>query len=140
MKALSIQQPWAWAIVKRDKRVENRTWPTTYRGPVLIHASQACQDSSIEACAKILGVQPAAMLQEMVRDPQGLAAGAVVGVARLVDCVERSESRWFFGPFGFVLENVRPLNPFPIRGRLGLFDLDERAMAPETAAQLRMWF
>lgn len=84
MKALSIQQPWAWAIVKRDKRVENRTWPTTYRGPVLIHASQACQDSSIE--------------------------------------------------------DVHPLNPCPIRGRLGLFDLDEQALAPETAAQLWMWF
>ena len=67
-------------------------------------------------------------------------AWAVVGIARVVDCVERSESRWFFGPFGFVLEDVHPLNPCPIRGRLGLFDLDEQALAPETAAQLWMWF
>lgn len=31
MKALSVQQPWAWAIFN-GKPVENRTWPTGYRG------------------------------------------------------------------------------------------------------------
>lgn len=41
MKAISIQQPWAWAILHAGKDVENRTWRTTYRGPVAIHASKA---------------------------------------------------------------------------------------------------
>lgn len=40
MKALSIRQPWAWAIVNAGKRVENRTWETRYRGPILIHAAK----------------------------------------------------------------------------------------------------
>ena len=38
MKCLTICQPWAWAIVAAGKDVENRTRPTRYRGPLLIHA------------------------------------------------------------------------------------------------------
>jgi len=39
MKILSVRQPWATPIVGRIKDVENRTWRTNYRGPVLVHAS-----------------------------------------------------------------------------------------------------
>jgi hypothetical protein len=41
MKILSVRQPWAALIVSGHKDIENRTWSTRYRGPVLIHASQA---------------------------------------------------------------------------------------------------
>jgi hypothetical protein len=40
MKCLSIRQPWAWAILHGGKRIENRTWNTTYRGPILLHAGK----------------------------------------------------------------------------------------------------
>jgi len=40
MIALSIQQPWAWAIIHGGKDVENRTWPTKFRGRFLVHASR----------------------------------------------------------------------------------------------------
>lgn len=40
MKALSLTQPWAHAVVHLGKRVENRDWPgCSFRGPFLIHAS-----------------------------------------------------------------------------------------------------
>lgn len=32
VKALSVRQPWAWAIVHAGKDVENRNWPTPHRG------------------------------------------------------------------------------------------------------------
>jgi hypothetical protein len=32
LRALSIQPPWAWAIAHSDKRIENRSWQTSYRG------------------------------------------------------------------------------------------------------------
>lgn len=32
MKALTVCQPWAWAIVHHTKRIENRSWETMYRG------------------------------------------------------------------------------------------------------------
>jgi len=38
VKILSICQPWAHAIVFMTKRIENRSWSTPYRGPLLIHA------------------------------------------------------------------------------------------------------
>lgn len=41
MKALTICQPYAELIARGDKPIENRTWPTHYRGPLLIHAGKS---------------------------------------------------------------------------------------------------
>jgi len=38
MKALSLSRPWAWAMF-HGKDIENRTWPTSYRGRIIIHAA-----------------------------------------------------------------------------------------------------
>lgn len=47
--------------------------------------------------------------------------GGIVGVADIVDCVEAHPSPWFFGPYGFVLANARPLPFTPCKGALGFF-------------------
>ncbi len=39
LPVLSIRQPYAWAVVHGIKDIENRSWRTHYRGPLLIHAS-----------------------------------------------------------------------------------------------------
>jgi ASCH domain len=39
MQVLSVRQPWAWAIARGCKAIENRTWDTAYRGILAIHAS-----------------------------------------------------------------------------------------------------
>ena len=41
MKALSIRQPWAWLIVHGHKDIENRTWTTSFRGRLLVHAGKS---------------------------------------------------------------------------------------------------
>ena len=41
MKALTVCQPWAWAIVEGHKSVENRRWSTAYRGLLLIQAASS---------------------------------------------------------------------------------------------------
>jgi hypothetical protein len=38
---LSIRQPWAWLVAHGWKNIENRTWPTGFRGRFLIHAAKA---------------------------------------------------------------------------------------------------
>jgi len=38
MRAVTIRQPWAELIVRGEKDVENRSWRTRHRGPLLIHA------------------------------------------------------------------------------------------------------
>lgn len=44
MKALSGRQPWFWLLL-HGKPIENRPWSTTYRGPVLLHASKRKSDT-----------------------------------------------------------------------------------------------
>src|SRR6478752_931390 len=41
MYAISVHQPWAWAILHAGKNVENRSWRTNHRGPLLIHAAKS---------------------------------------------------------------------------------------------------
>lgn len=116
MKVLSIRQPWAFLIVQSIKPVENRTWATSYRGPVLIHAGKtpARRDPLVDFVHKEIRADGI--------DPTKLDRGGIVGMATLADCVEYYDDDWFFGPYGFVLADPRPLPFYPMAGRLGLFD------------------
>lgn len=49
--------------------------------------------------------------------------GGVVGVAEVTNCVTESESPWFFGEYGFVLDNAQPLPFMPCKGQLGFFEI-----------------
>lgn len=54
MQAISVQQPWAFAIARGGKTVSNQSLPTAYRGPLLIHASMrvdltACDSPLVRA-------------------------------------------------------------------------------------------
>ena len=40
MKAITIWQPWASLLVSGRKRYETRSWATSYRGPIAIHAAR----------------------------------------------------------------------------------------------------
>lgn len=40
MKAITIIQPWATLIAIGAKRFETRSWATTHRGPIAIHAGK----------------------------------------------------------------------------------------------------
>lgn len=120
MKAISIRQPWAWAILHVGKDIENRTWRTPYRGPVLIHAAKGMtREEYLDAAQMIdmVGLDKTPSLEDLLR-------GGIVGEARIVDCVATHDSPWFFGPYGFVLADVKPLPFRPVRGALGFFDPD----------------
>jgi len=119
MKALSIRQPYAWAIVQGHKPVENRTWWTTFRGPVLIHAGKTIDEAGCLDVAAILQIT-----HFTVRQYANLTGG-IVGIATIVDCVEKFDSPWFSGPFGFVLKDARPLPFLTMCGQLGFFDVDD---------------
>jgi len=111
MKALSIRQPWAWAILHAGKDVENRTWQTFYRGPLLVHAPKGFDMPGKKW-----------MLSQGIAVPGNLTRGGIVGRVRLVDCVTSLASPWFQGPFGFVLEAPEEIQFYNCVGRLGLFD------------------
>jgi len=120
MPALSIQQPWAWAILYAGKDVENRKWKTAFRGRVVIHASKTYDwDGHNWLLNEGYHVPP----------PDTLPRGANVGEATIVDCVEVNGadrfSAWAFGPFAFLLDDPEPYaDPIPQRGALGFFTVE----------------
>jgi activating signal cointegrator 1 len=83
VKCLSITQPWATLLVLGVKRVETRSWPTTYRGPLAIQAAKGWDASARALADKLLAgwksLTPGAVVGNMPR-------GAVVGVVDLTDC------------------------------------------------------
>ena len=125
--ALSIRQPWAWAIMNAGKDVENRSWATKRRGPICIHAASTLTSDEIEdfnitlrgisqLCPEYLPARCEYPLQDQ------LYRRRIIGTAEIVDCVEASESPWFFGRYGFVLRNVQAVAFIPVKGTLGFFD------------------
>ena len=118
MKAISIRQPWAALIVAGIKDIENRSWPTQFRGKVLIHAAQKIDKAGIEMMKKM-------GLQKPFIDSLLQYTGGVIGEAEIVDCVKKSDSGWWEGPYGFVLKNAKVLKFKPMKGKLGIFEVEE---------------
>ena len=146
MKALTISQPFAELIANGDKFVENRSWPTRYRGPLAIHAGKGKQYLS-------------------AKDLADYDTGAIVAVGELAACFELAElerdlsyggppksavhrrgilshGKWFSaqeivehehteGPWCWVLTNVKRVDPFPINGKQGLWNPPEEFIAKE---------
>lgn len=127
MRALSIRQPWAWAIIHAGKDIENRSWSTSYRGPVLIHAAKGMTRGDYEDC--LAALHHISLTHPFPTDLplpafEELPRGGIIGKARLSNCVSSSPSPWFFGPYGFVLADVEPLSFLPFKGKLGFFDVE----------------
>ena len=119
---LSIRQPWAWLIAHGWKNIENRTWPTGYRGRFLIHAAKGMTRAEYDACLLFVMSTGMTIWQALpMFDSPQLCRGGIVGEAELVDCVTHHGSEWFTGPYGFVLDNAKPLPFTPCRGALGFF-------------------
>lgn len=119
LKALSVNQPWAWCIVNGFKPVENRNWKTKLRGEVLIHAGKKVD---LEAYDFLWNNFPE--IWKLVPPPHKIERGGIVGKADIVDVVDKMDSPWFFGDHGFVLENQEPCELKVCKGALGFFKPD----------------
>lgn len=127
MKAITVRHPWAHAIIHMGKPIENRSWSTNYRGPLLIHAASTMTAAEYGNfaeffCADIKeGSMPApGQLRETL--------GHVVGIVDLIDVVEDHPSPWFFGPYGLVLANPRPVARVKLKGQLSIFNVSDRVV------------
>lgn len=104
MKALSVRQPWANLIASGEKTIETRTWATPHRGELLIVSS---------------------------RKPAIAPAGCAVAVATLVECRPMTARDQIAAccdiypdAVAWVLKDIRPVKPFPVKGSLGLFEVE----------------
>jgi len=140
MKALSVKQPWAWAICNLPKEyqkdIENRTWKTTYHGDFLIHASKSFDKEGYERLVvylKTLGYQGE------IPKPHEFVKGAIIGISYLNRIANNNsvyfantDSIWYEGEFGFMLEDSRALiNPIPLKGKLNFFEVDNNLVRSE---------
>ncbi len=125
MRALSVRQPWAWLILHGGKDIENRDWPTTVRGQFLIHASKGMtRDEYMDARCHYEDTKKP---EDPALPPyEELERGGIVGQAEITGCAKSSTSPWFFGAFGFVLANPKPLPFRQYRGMLGFFDVPDQ--------------
>lgn len=122
--ALSVRQPWAWAIIHAGKDIENRgvTFERKrgYAGlkrRIAIHASSGMTRKEYLEAADFM-----ATLKIQCPNPADLVRGAIVGSVQIVDVTRRHRSPWFFGPLGLVLVAAEPLaDPIPCKGQLGYF-------------------
>lgn len=120
LKALSVQQPWAWLILSGGKDIENRTWAAwrMVDKRFAIHVSKKVDERAYPELAKY-GIQ--------VPRPQDFTTlGSIVGTAILDEIVTESDSFWFSGPYGFALKDVRELpEPIPCKGALKFWEVPE---------------
>ena len=135
-RALTVRQPWAFAIAAGAKDVENRSWPTAHRGWLAIHASSTPADAAEGArCAQLLaaaGVAPPAAPQ--------LPRSAVVAVVFVHDVLPPQRpvaSAWAQrGCFHWLLRDARALGaPVPCAGQKNVWALSDDVSAA-IAAQL----
>ncbi len=122
-KALSIRQPWAWAILYAGKDIENRDWPAALRGRVAIHAAKRMTREEYEDAVDFMNRRCGIPLSE-IPSASELVGGAILGSVEIVDCVTSSNSPWFVGEYGFVLRNPVVFDlPIECSGALGFWNV-----------------
>jgi len=153
MKAITVMQPYATLIAIGAKRIETRSWRTSYRGPLAIHSSKRMPKDAYA----LMYLEP--FLSALGRwgkrhDWSALPLGCVVATSELLDCVEitqhpqptnwptssghrmflppdkpeRSFGNFAIGQFAWILARVFEVaEPIPVRGRQGLWLWDGRA-------------
>jgi hypothetical protein len=129
MRALTIWQPWASAIVAGPKWLENRTWkpPAWIAGKrIAIHAGKVLDREASEDL-RLGNILSPGMLWP--HDPAALPRGAIIGTARVTGYVTDSTDPWFVGPVGWVLADVEPCEPVPCRGAQGIWVVPAEVLA-----------
>ena len=120
---LSIRQPWAWLIIKGYKDIENRSWPTTVRDTIAIHASKSKLKAEYAAAQKLIsdrGLNIELPAIETFKEQTGM----LIGFVDIIDCVTESDFPWFMGEYGYVLSNPRQGIHRPQKGQLGFFQVN----------------
>jgi len=145
MKTITIKQPWASLIVQGIKDIENRTWPTKFRGRVLVHASAKIWNE------ELLGLMTFDQVDKIseygIREffAGSRVTGAIIGSVEIVDCVINHESIWaekvempagiYMGEeliYNWVLANpILFPEPIPAKGKLSFWDFPGILAEPE---------
>ena len=130
MKCLTVKQPWAFAIFL-GKTVENRSWPTRYRGPLLIHAGTRPDGGGLRRIHEIAGDW---IVPDNLNHPD-YSWSAIIGRVDLVACQRDTGLQWGEpGMYHWVLSDSWLFDkPIPWTGRQGLFNVPDSFMEAQYA-------
>ena len=127
MKCLTIREPYASLIKNNIKHIETRSWNTTYRGKIYIHAG-------VSKLSKNLNQD----LQKLIKDLT-FSYGEIICECELTDVIYMTKEYiedirvnhyeeyicgdFQVGRYAWVLENVKPLDkPIKTKGRLSIWN------------------
>ncbi len=142
MKTISLYQPWASLVVLGHKTWETRSWSTSYRGRLAIHASKKFTQTQRELCLKW------PFSKYITQNPDTMPRGFVLGSVDLMDCIrtegwmarhqlfetEHVQEEFRFGDYSpgrFAWELCNPIvfkEPIPAKGSLGIWEFPESAL------------
>jgi hypothetical protein len=127
LHTLSIRNPWAMEIILGRKDIENRVWKPHLDTPfrLNIHAGKVFDDRAFP-------------WSELTREQCGAyRMGALVGIVTVVAihdgiACHGACSPWadYQAPWHWCLSNAHAIDPIPMRGRLGLWEVPEDTWGP----------
>ena len=139
MRAFTVYQPYAYAIIAGLKQYETRPRKTHIRGRVAVHAGRL---DEVHATKHLSGNDFWALMAE-IGGKTDLPRGAVLGTVEIVDCVpveeiihtlserERLLGDYSPGRFAWVLKNPVAFSmPVPAKGKQGWWNWDEERRNP----------
>lgn len=165
---LTVQPIWGWAVSFANKRIENRSWPTDYRGPFWLHTAVDQRCSIYEDACVTIRANIRHRPELTIPSPGNLLTNSVLALCLLegmafspyevTQCEpwenvsergvgKKRNQAWRISMLHRLQQPIR-LNPLPGQrapGRLGFWKLPEGTwdrMAPEVqnAARLALGF
>ena len=126
MKVLTIKEPYATLIKEGYKEYEFRTWKTNFRGEFLIHAGKSIDKKAMEKYKHLnLNINP----------------GHIIAKAKIIDCIKiDDDAKKMLSKinkheiytnsinskeeklYGFKVEDVKPINPIEVSGKLSFWE------------------
>lgn len=79
MKVLTLWEPWASLMAIGAKRIETRSWPTSYRGLLAIHAGKRPVDRDFESDLDVAR----ALVSSGIKN---YSLGSIIGVVNVIAC------------------------------------------------------
>ena len=130
MKVLSIIEPWATLIASKQKYIETRSWKTSYRGELYIHASKKLINKKDEKIQELLKLLPT----------QEMNYRKIICKCELVDCIYMDEKfineikqnkqeymcgDYQIGRFAWILEKTELIQPkIDAKGKLNIWNFE----------------
>ena len=135
MKVLSLTEPYATLIKEKTKRIETRSWKTSYRGELYIHASNTKIPKRYRENQELMS---------LVKN-KDYPYGQIICKAKLVDCIKmtkdwiekiKKENKKEYlsgiyeeGRYAWILEDIEILNhPIYAKGSLNVWTFNEESM------------